>query len=99
MFDLCFRFCSHRVKRYAYSSLVRGALFVTWISLWGRWSIRLLVVFLNACRPSFWYPDMVEAIALPIIQLLVNGLVHYRLRNRGPISQRLVLLLSASDVA
>ena len=99
MFDLCFRFCSHRVKRYAYSSLVRGALFVTWISLWGRWSIWLLVVFLNVYRPSFWYPDMVEAIALPIIQLLVNGLVHYRLRNRGPISQRLLLLLSAADVA
>ena len=42
---------------------------------------------------------MTEAIALPILQLLINGLVHYRLRTRRPISQRLLLLLSAADVA
>ncbi|MDE2744684.1 MAG: sensor histidine kinase [Chloroflexota bacterium] len=69
------------------------------ISLWGRWFIWLVVVFLTAYRPSFWYPDMAEALVLPILQLLVNGLVHYRLRQRRPITQRLLLLLSASDVA
>ena len=88
------------------SSLLPGSLgepdvvlYATRISLWGRWSIWLLVVFLNAYRPSFWYPDMVEAIALPILQLLVNCLVHYRLRKQRPISQRLLLLLSGADIA
>ncbi|MYJ58243.1 MAG: hypothetical protein F4088_05100 [Chloroflexi bacterium] len=74
-------------------------LYATRISLWGRWFIWLVVVFLTAYRPSFWYPDMAEALVLPILQLLVNGLVHYRLRKRRPITQRLLLLLSASDVA
>jgi len=74
-------------------------LYATRISLWGRWSIWLVVVFLTAYRPGFWYPDMAEALVLPILQLSVNGLVHYRLRQRRPISQRLLLLLSASDVA
>ena len=74
-------------------------LYATRISLWGRWFIWLVVVFLTAYRPSFWYPDMTEALALPILQLLVNGLVHYRLHKRRPITERLLLLLSASDVA
>ena len=74
-------------------------LYATRISLWGRWSIWLLVVFLNVYRPSFWYPDMTEAIALPILQLLVNGLVHYQLHSRGPIGRRLLLLLSGADMA
>ncbi|MXX30800.1 MAG: hypothetical protein F4Z51_00855 [Chloroflexi bacterium] len=73
--------------------------YATRISLWGRWFIWLVVVFLTAYRPSFWYPDMAEALALPILQLLVNGMVHHRLRKRRPITQRLLLLLSASDIA
>ena len=74
-------------------------LYATRISLWGRWFIWLVVVFLTAYRPSFWYPDMAETLVLPILQLLVNCLVHHRLRQRRPITQRLLLLLSASDVA
>ena len=74
-------------------------LYATRISLWGRWSIWLVAVFLAAYRPDFWYPELAEAILLPILQLCVNGLVHYRLRRRRPIGQRLLLLLSATDVA
>ena len=74
-------------------------LYATWISIWGRWFVWLVVVFMLAYRPAFWYPDRVEAVALPILQLLVNGLIHYRLLKRRPITQRLLLLLSATDVA
>lgn len=101
--------CSrHALRAIAYAvrnSLTPGSLgepdvvlYATRISLWGRWSIWLVAVFLAAYRPSFWYPDLAEAMALPILQLLVNGLVHYRLRKRRPITQRLLVLLSATDI-
>ena len=73
--------------------------YATWVSLWGRWLIWLVVVFLAAYRPDFWYPERAEAVALPILQFLVNGLLHYRLRKRHPITPRLLVLVSASDVA
>lgn len=47
-------------------------LYATRISLWGRWFIWLVVVFLTAYRPTFWYPDMAEALALPILQLCLS---------------------------
>ena len=72
--------------------------YAAWVSLWGRWSVWLLVIFLFAYRPDFWYPELTAALALPILQLLINGLVHYRLRKRRPITQRLLLLVSASDL-
>ena len=75
------------------------ATYATWVSLWGRWAIWLVVIFLFAYRPDFWYPEFTAALALPLLQLLVNGLVHYRLRQRRPITQRLLLLVSASDLA
>ena len=64
-------------------------LYATWISIWGRWFVWLVVVFMLAYRPAFCYPDRVEAVALPILQLLVNGLIHYRLLKRRPITQSL----------
>ncbi|MCY4619808.1 MAG: ATP-binding protein [Chloroflexi bacterium] len=73
--------------------------FATWISIWGRWFVWLLLVFLLAYRPDFWYPHHVEFIAMPIAQLLINGLVQYRLLAKRPITQRLLFLCSASDVA
>ena len=73
--------------------------YATWVSLWGRWSIWFVVVFLAAYRPDFWYPERTETVALPILQLLVNGLLHYRLSKRKPITQRLLFLTSASDLA
>ena len=69
-----------------------------WISIWGRWFIWIVVVFLLAYRPGFWYPEHVEFVAMPVLQLLANGLIHYRLLTNRPITQRLLLLCSASDV-
>ncbi len=75
------------------------ASYAIWISLWGRWCIWIVVVFLAAYRPDFWYPERAETVAIPILQLLVNGLLHYRLRKRKLITPRLLFLVSASDVA
>lgn len=69
------------------------------VSLWGRWCIWIVVVFLAAYRPDFWYPERAETVAVPILQLLAIGLLHYRLRTGKPITQRLLLLVSASDLA
>lgn len=73
--------------------------YATWISIWGRWFIWLIGVFLLAYRPDSWYPERAEAIALIAVNLLVIGLVSYRLFKRRPNTQRLLLLLSAADVA
>ncbi len=73
--------------------------YATRVSLWGRWFIWIVVIFLAAYRPDFWYPERAETVALPILQLLANGLLHYRLRTRKPITQRLLLLVSMSDLA
>ncbi len=73
-------------------------LYATWISVWGRWFVWLVVVFLIAYRPSFWYPNQLEFLVLPIAQMLINGLVHHRLLTRRSVTQRLLFLLSVSDV-
>ena len=74
-------------------------IYATWISVWGRWFIWLVAVFLIAYRPGFWYPEDLEYLALPVLLLAVNGLVHYRLLSNRPVTQRWLLFLSAMDVA
>ncbi len=74
-------------------------LYATWISVWGRWFIWLVAVFLTAYRPGFWFPEDLEYVALPVLLLAGNGLVHYRLLSNRPITQRWLLFLSVMDVA
>ena len=74
-------------------------IYATWISVWGRWLIWLLAVFLIAYRPGFWYPKDLEYLALPVLLLAANGLVHYRLLANRPVTQRWLLFLSLVDVA
>ena len=74
-------------------------LHATWISVWGRWFIWLVGVFLLAYRPGFWYPEDIEYLALHVSVFMVNGLVHYRLLTNRPVTWRWMLLLSAIDVA
>ena len=74
-------------------------IYATWISVWGRWLILLLGVFLIAYRPGFWYPKDLEYLALPVLLLAVNSLVHYRLLAKRPVTQRWLLFLSLMDVA
>ena len=74
-------------------------LHATWISVWGRWFIWLVGVFLLAYRPGFWYPEDIEYLALPVSVFMVNGLVHYRLLTNRSVTWRWMLFLSAIDVA
>ena len=73
--------------------------YATWVSVWGRWFVWLVCVFLIAYRPSVWHPEQIEYVALPIVLLMVNGLVHYRLLTSRPVTQRWLLFLSVMDVA
>ena len=74
-------------------------LHATWISVWGRWFIWLVGVFLLAYRPGFWYPEDIEYLVLPVSVFMVNGLVHYRLLTNRSVTWRWMLFLSAIDVA
>ena len=76
-----------------------AVLYATWVSVWGRWFIWLVSTFLLAYRPKFWYPDDIEYLATSILLLMVNGLVHYRLRTNRPVTWRWLLLLCATDVS
>ena len=69
------------------------------VSVWGRWFVWLAGVFLLAYRPSFWYPEDVEFLSIPVLLGMLNGLVHYRLLTNRPVTWRWMLLLSAVDVA
>ena len=35
------------------------------VSVWGRWFVWLVGVFLLAYRPGFWFPDDIEYLSLP----------------------------------
>ena len=87
-------------KRAMPSSLTEPdvVLYATWISVWGRWVVWIIGVFLLAYRPGFWYPQDIEYLAIPVLVFMVNGLVHYRLLTNRTVTWRWMLLLSAVDV-
>ena len=74
-------------------------LYATWISVWGRWFIWLVGVFLVAYRPGFWYPEDVSYLSITVLLFMTNGLVHYRLLTSRPVTWRWLLFLGAMDVA
>ena len=74
-------------------------LYATWISVWGRWFIWLVCVFLLAYRPGSWYPESMEYLPIPVLLFAANGLVHHRLLTHRPVTWRWLLFLGAMDVA
>ena len=52
------------------------------VSVWGRWFVWLLGLFLLAYRPAFWYPEDVLLLGIPVLLAVFNGLVHHRLALR-----------------
>ena len=74
-------------------------LYATWISVWGRWFIWLVGVFLLAYRPALWYPEESEYLAITVLLFIANGLVHFRLLTGRPVTWRWLLFLGAVDVA
>lgn len=69
------------------------------VTVWGRWFVVLLAVFLLAYRPSFWYPDEVEHVLLLAPLLVFNGVVHCRLLTGRPVTWRWMLALGVMDIA
>ncbi len=74
-------------------------LYAVRISVWGRWFICLVGVFLLAYRPGFWYPEDIAILAVPVLLGMLNGLVHYRLLTNRPVTWRWMLFLSAAEMA
>ena len=69
------------------------------VSVWGRWFVWLLGLFLLACRPAFWYPEDVLLLGIPVLLGILNGLVHHRLLTNRPVTWRWMLFLSAAEIA
>ena len=74
-------------------------LYAVRVSVWGRWLICLVGVFLLAYRPGFWYPEDIAILAVPVLLGMLNGLVHYRLLTNRPVTWRWMLFLSAAEMA
>ena len=74
-------------------------LYAAWISIWGRWFVWLVGVFLLAYRPGFWYPEDIEFLSIPVLLFVTNGLVHHRLLTNRPITWRWMLFLCTMDIA
>ena len=73
-------------------------LYAATVSVWGRWFIWLVGVFLLVYRPGFWYPEDVELLGLPVLLGILNGLVHHRLLTNRPVTWRWMLFLSAAEI-
>ena len=68
------------------------------VSVWGRWFLWLVAVFLLAYRPADWYPAKIEYVFLHVPLVTLNGLVHYRLLTNRRVTWRWMLVLSAMDI-
>ena len=73
-------------------------LYAVKVSVWGRWFVWLVAVFELAYRPSFWYPEDIEFLLIPVLMFMVNGLVHHRLLTNRPVTWHWMLFLSAMDI-
>lgn len=72
--------------------------YATLISIWGRWTMGLVVVFHLANRPAIWYPDAPGYLVFPVVLGLCNGLVHLRIRRRRSMTWHWMFFLGAMDV-
>ena len=68
------------------------------VSVWGRWFVWLVAVFELVYRPGFWYPDNIELLLPHLMLVTSNGLVHYRLLTKRPVTWGWLLFLSAMDI-
>ena len=73
-------------------------LYAATVSVWGRWFVWLVAVFLLAYRPSFWHPEDIGLLSIPVLLGISNGLVHHRILTNRPVTWRWMLFLSATDM-
>lgn len=74
-------------------------LYAAYVTVWGRWLVLLVVIFLLAYRPGFWYPEQVELLFLQVPLVVLNGLVHHRLLTGRPLTWRWMLAMGVQDIA
>ena len=69
------------------------------VSVWARWFVWFVSVTDMVYRPEAWYPADIEYVFLHVPLVTLNGLVHFRLLTKRPVTWRWLLLLSAMDIA
>ena len=74
-------------------------LYAVRISVWGRWLICLVGVFLLAYRPGLWHPEDIAILSVPVLLGMLNGVVHYRLLTNRPVTWRWMFFLNATEIA
>ena len=68
------------------------------VSVWGRWYMWVMGVFMLVNTPHTWYPHNAEYLAVHALLGLQNGVVHYRLHTNRPVTWRWMLFLCAMDL-
>ena len=73
------------------------------VTVWGRWFLLLVVFFLTVYRPGhegleFPAPHLLLHVLMNLAPLVFNGLAHYRLLTKRPVTWRWMLGLSAMDL-
>ena len=76
-----------------------GLLYVSAVSVWGRWLVCGLCAFLLIFRPLYEYSAYTGYMALLLILIAFSGFIHYRLVSNGTMTWRWVLAFSVIDVA
>ena len=74
------------------------------VTVWGRWFLLLVVFVLTVYRPgheglAFPDPHLALHALMNVLPLVFNGLVHYRLLTKRPVTWRWMLGLGAMDIA
>ena len=68
------------------------------VTVWGRWFIWISAVGFLLYRPSLWYPEDMEFLFLNATLAVVNGILHYRILRKRPVTWRWMLAISAADI-
>ena len=73
--------------------------YAAWLSVWVRWFVWIATVAELTYRPETWLPDQWHYLLLHPPLLLFNGLLHYWLWSKRPVTWLWLLSLSAMDIA
>ena len=74
-------------------------LYAARVSVWLRWAAWAVALAQLAHRPEFWFDTHREYLLLHVPLVVLNGLVHYRLRRGRTVTWRWLLFMHAMDVA
>ena len=73
--------------------------YAAWVSLWGRWFLWLAILAHLAYRPETWFPHKWYFLLGHIPLVICNGLFHYWLLSKRPVTWHWLVGLSALDIA